>query len=393
MKTNERNVNPESRMKAIDIILTCVISFLVLSMIMYLFSLRPWNHGNTEVSASSGKAVLDVDNRVEASTLPAKAVPIADNTAELSDSSVEAALLVNIQMDSSGPAPETVLTSVETRLVDLGNYVTFIPFGVVSDSDNNPRSVLGNFVTVRPVSSEGDPKEVYQRYKEAADRGDAAAQYVVYAFEYAGIGCAPSDPNEMMTYLCASAENGYAPAQNELGLSYAANKNFDDAAIWLEKAADRGYPAAQNNLGILYHNGYGVPIDFRKACDCFLAAAEQGIPEAQFNLGFLYENGFGIEQDSQRAFEHYLQAAKAGYCLAQTFVGDAYRNGAGTVADPQAAFYWYSLAAEQGDFGAAFWLGTMYESGIGVEQNAEYAGMWYSRAVDASRDLKQSLSE
>ena len=61
--------------------------------------------------------------------------------------------------------------------------------------------------------------------------------------------------------------------------------------------AEQGYAPAQYNLGIMYDNGYGVPQDYAEAMKWYRLAAEQGHTDAQYNLGLMYDNGRGVPQD------------------------------------------------------------------------------------------------
>lgn len=356
--------------KVINIILTCAILFLSISIVVFLIARQPWKRNSSQTPGSLSEDAASVESNA----------------------------------DAMGSSVEEALPPIETSLIDLGDFVTFVPYAFTDDSGGSSdpeltynssgtlRTTLANFITARPIGAKTDPEAAFQIYKAAADSGNAEAQYVVYAFEYAGIGGAPSDPNEMMTYLSTSAEKGYAPAQNEIGLCYVMNDYYADAAAWFEKAAEQGLITAKNNLGIMYYSGYGVPIDYQKAYDLFLPCAEQGIVQAQFSLGTMFEDGYGVERDKQKAFDYYMQSASAGYAPAQTYVGDSYLHGAGVAADPKEAFRWYSLAAEQGDFSAQFWLGYMYENGIGVEKNDQLAAMWYGKSAEKTRAIKESVS-
>jgi len=62
------------------------------------------------------------------------------------------------------------------------------------------------------------------------------------------------------------------------------SKDYGKAVYWYTKAAEQGYATAQNNLGICYENGQGVPKDNVKAVSWYTKAAEQGNENAQKNL-------------------------------------------------------------------------------------------------------------
>jgi TPR repeat protein len=56
-----------------------------------------------------------------------------------------------------------------------------------------------------------------------------------------------------------------------------------EAVKWYLKAADQGYAPAQLNLGTLYAKGRGVPLDYVQAYVWFSLSAAQGIPQAGKN--------------------------------------------------------------------------------------------------------------
>ena len=57
---------------------------------------------------------------------------------------------------------------------------------------------------------------------------------------------------------------------------------------WYTFAAEQGFAHAQNNLGLMYANGLGVPQDDKTALKWYILAAGQGDADAQTNLGLMY---------------------------------------------------------------------------------------------------------
>lgn len=199
----------------------------------------------------------------------------------------------------------------------------------------------------------------YDEYYKSALAGDAHAQYMIGSCYDDGDGGVPG----------GKADKG-------------------QAAIWYRKAAEQGYAKAQNNLGILYKRGEGVPQSYEEAAKWYEKAAQQGNQYAQFNLGNLIETlySFDYETDSP---EHEKIAR----------------------ASEQAA-YWYRLAAEQGNSGAQYKLARLYDTaacenreskkvfinlGGNYRDTAAYraeAEKWYKKAASqgheqAARDYEQ----
>ena len=81
------------------------------------------------------------------------------------------------------------------------------------------------------------------------------------------------------------------------GLTAAQSGDFATALKEWKPLAEEGNAAAQNNLGLMYHNGWGVPQDYKEAARLYRLAAEQGDAKAQGNLGVMYELGNGIKKE------------------------------------------------------------------------------------------------
>jgi S1-C subfamily serine protease len=75
-------------------------------------------------------------------------------------------------------------------------------------------------------------------------------------------------------------------------------KDSAEAVKWYRKAAEQGFAPAQVDLGAMYHNGDGVLKDSAEAVKWFRKAADQGDSSAQSNLGVMYFNGIGVPKDA-----------------------------------------------------------------------------------------------
>ena len=85
-----------------------------------------------------------------------------------------------------------------------------------------------------------------------------------------------------------AAEQGDAEAQCNLGLCYyngwGVKQDYTQAVYWYRKAAEQGNAKAQFNLGLCYATGQGVEQDYTQAAHWYRKAAEQGMPGAQSKL-------------------------------------------------------------------------------------------------------------
>jgi len=105
--------------------------------------------------------------------------------------------------------------------------------------------------------------------------------------------------------LLKAAEQGDPKAQVELANIYLMepDPDPDESLSWLKRAADQGDTTALFRIGQIYHQGMGIPRDYRLAADWFRKAAEKGHTTAQLNLGELYRTGTGVAQDRIQAYK------------------------------------------------------------------------------------------
>jgi tetratricopeptide (TPR) repeat protein len=75
-----------------------------------------------------------------------------------------------------------------------------------------------------------------------------------------------------------------------------------------EIEAASGNPLAQVNLGWLYHEGRGVPRDYKKAVELYTKAAEQGYAPGQAYLASQYATGKGVDKDYNKAVDLFEKA-------------------------------------------------------------------------------------
>src|SRR5262249_17689716 len=99
----------------------------------------------------------------------------------------------------------------------------------------------------------------------------------------------------------------------QLGRAYVSAKNYQTAIDQFRKAAEQGYAPAQQNLGVMYTRGLGVTKDDAEAVSWYRKAAEQGYAPAQTDLGTMYLKGQGVAQDDAQAVSWYRKAADQGY--------------------------------------------------------------------------------
>ena len=225
--------------------------------------------------------------------------------------------------------------------------------------------------------------EIFSLWKNSAEQGFAVAQNSL-GVDYTTGQSVPIDYEKAVFWYTKAAEQGYASAQNNLGICYkngqGVPQDYEKAVYWYTKAAEQGIAVAQTDLGVRYAKGQGVPQDYEKAVYWFTKAAEQGFAAAQNNLGVCYAKGQGVPQDYEKAVYWFTKAAEQGFAAAQNNLGVCYAKGQGVPQDYEKAVFWYTKAAEQGYAGAQNNLGACFHNGQGVTQNYEKAVHWYTQA-------------
>lgn len=161
-------------------------------------------------------------------------------------------------------------------------------------------------------------------------------------------------PNELLQALEQAANQGNAQAQYRLGLMHANGDgvplNYVKAAQWLGAAAEQGLAEAQRLLAWLYANGYGVEQDYSAARHWFTRAAEGGDAKAQYSLGFMYQSGYyETTPDTREMLKWFQRAADQGNASAQLALGKLLAEGTRVAQNDEAAYQWLTLAIMNGN--------------------------------------------
>jgi len=161
-------------------------------------------------------------------------------------------------------------------------------------------------------SAKKDDKTALQKLTSLATAGHADALYDMGEIYSWGYGVPADSTIADQWYRQAAeeyrnaAERGDAAAQNKLGWMYQMGqtvpKDLVAAANWYRKAADQGNAEGEVNLGIMYDRGHGVPQDWSLAAQWYRKSAEQGDALGQRNLSVCYEQGEGVPKDLVSAY-------------------------------------------------------------------------------------------
>lgn len=127
----------------------------------------------------------------------------------------------------------------------------------------------------------------------------------------------------------------------------------------------------------------GMPQDYEKAFELYLAVANTGDPEAQFIAGAMYNVGRGVDKNLSKSFPLLRDAAEQGKSTvdSEMAIAQAYLLGAGVPRDIDMAIDWYSRAAEHGSSEAQNELGYIYSSGKYIKEDLKKAVYYFRQAA------------
>jgi uncharacterized protein len=142
----------------------------------------------------------------------------------------------------------------------------------------------------------------------------------------------PDQAQQGLSLAYAAAQRGDAAAQYLLGKTLfeakvTAPTQRRDARSWLEKSAQQQNSKASYLLGLIYKNGYGITPDARVAVHWFEQGVRLGNPDAMFVLGNAYLEGYGVAADQAQGVKLLQQAAELEHPLASQALAYAYRDG------------------------------------------------------------------
>ncbi|MEB0280865.1 MULTISPECIES: tetratricopeptide repeat protein [unclassified Mucilaginibacter] len=167
--------------------------------------------------------------------------------------------------------------------------------------------------------SQGDTKNAAPFLKQAAELGNAEAQYNLGYCYQQGIEV-PKNDSIANTWLLKSAKQGWLNAQFKIAYSYAAgrgtNKNDIQAFFWSLQCAKQGDPECMFNVVSCYQDGIGTSKNIDSALTwatrlAILANAEDlqssgKITSARANLAEMYYNGKNVPKNFAKSYMWFL---------------------------------------------------------------------------------------
>ena len=209
------------------------------------------------------------------------------------------------------------------------------------------------------------------------------------------------DCTKVIKKLDELVSENYSKAMKTMSRYIRNNSNcfaYDGAkAFSLMKRAVDSNPDSESlyRLASFFHEGVGVPVDYKRALDLYTKASSMKDSFAMYHhamnkIGELYENGTGFEAPNfNKARDWYERAIKKNNNnTAQRNLGRFYEYGFGGLkVDNNKALELYKLAARGGNTGgdreAMNLIGDIFEFGkIDIEANLQESLKWYNLASE-----------
>jgi TPR repeat protein len=201
------------------------------------------------------------------------------------------------------------------------------------------------------------------------DKSEALKWYIKAA------GCNPKFPETRMF-----AEKVAIWFRDGIG----AEKDFQKARSWFNKAAELGSASAYCQIGKMIRNGEGVIADPAAAVIYFERSAGMGDREAMYHLGAASQFGVGVDKDIEKAAGYLKKSAELGYGPAQYNYALMLRDGTGVSKDTAKAYSFFAKASLQSVWPAQMERGVMLANGNGCERDLVDGLAWLMVAADAN---------
>lgn len=244
------------------------------------------------------------------------------------------------------------------------------------------------------MAAEQNFAEAVPKFRAAAGRGLAAAQYQMALVNFHGDGV-KQDYAESMRWARMAAEQGVPGAMNLIG-----NMHDDGLGVpkdpklgrqWHLRAAERFDPHGSRNLGNTYLWTGSDVADPVKGAFYMTQSAELGNADAQAALASLYMDGTGVTKDDSLALFWSGRASAGGSEFGKRRLADLYRNGRGVPKDVVRSAQLMREAAEAGSSVAMIELGNMYDRGEGVANDPRQAFAWFEKAAQKGHPIGELM--
>ncbi len=127
------------------------------------------------------------------------------------------------------------------------------------------------------------------------------------------------------------------------------SRDFEQAALWYERAAASGLAPAQYRMATLYERGRGLPRDLSQAQQWYEKAAALGNVRSMHNAAVIAAGTDLGKPDYERAKKWFSLSANHGLKDSQFNLAVLLERGLAGKSEPAEALFWYLAAARQND--------------------------------------------
>jgi TPR repeat protein len=182
------------------------------------------------------------------------------------------------------------------------------------------------------------------------------------------------DARRRLEWLAKSAEQGFAQARFEHGLSFQRARRYKEAYAEFEKAAELGLGAAWRSKAFFLVEGLGVEKDAERGYAAALEGARAGDVFAMVNAAVYLDRGWGTKVDKEAARKWIERAAGTGHWIGFLERSQGHLQGAhGYEKDEEAAARDIESALKTRNRDVLEILTQWYTSGIGVKPDGAKA--------------------
>lgn len=299
------------------------------------------------------------------------------------------------------------------------------------DGDEQARSLMARITQYRSRLWLVD-KMYFRKIKNAADAGNAYAQYLAGQFyryrelddaegfrymemsaaqdcsyglvqlaEFYAVGdYVEADAEKVYELLSRAVDTGNVWAKFALAKEYlyawTLKRNVNKGMILLEQCMEAGIPASFSCMGFMCEDGIGTSSDLEKAKEYYRKAIECGFPESYKDLAYLYlwdmkKNEELPEESVRQGISYLRKGAEAGVSNCIAMLAMCYETGLGVPAMPEQAYLWYKKAAQLGDRSAMHSVGNMHYFGKGCLQDYALAWEWFEKGAAMNYNVSYEM--
>lgn len=197
--------------------------------------------------------------------------------------------------------------------------------------DVNAQLFLGKAYFEGKHGASRNIQESYRWYLAAANQNNAEAQYKVAMFKRDLNGRWDNDEEvrEALIWMKKSADNDYAPAQENFAFLLMNMNETDLAFYYFTRAVEQQYLPAYTGLADCYYYGYGTERNLSKAMQLYELAVDGGIIYANMGLGYCARE----QGDYKSAKDYYQKAIDADIIEGYNDMAYLYAEGKGVTKD------------------------------------------------------------